>query len=66
MAKSSHLFNVAQNFVSDGLLESELSMTFGGLERLDMFFPFDPCLLKKSDRFVFLLLILRSSTYIIC
>ncbi|XP_071914924.1 uncharacterized protein [Coffea arabica] len=52
VAKSSHLFNVAQNFVSDGLLESELSMTFGGLERLDMFFPFDPCLLKKSDRFI--------------
>ncbi|XP_027074905.2 uncharacterized protein [Coffea arabica] len=52
VAKSSHLFNVPQNFVSDGLLESELSMTFGGLERLDMFFPFDPCLLKKSDRFI--------------
>lgn len=31
-------------------LESDLSRSFGGMERLDMFFPFDPILLTKSDR----------------
>ncbi|KAK4781127.1 hypothetical protein SAY87_017233 [Trapa incisa] len=51
-AKAAHLFTVSKTFVFDNLPESELSRTFGGLERLDMFFPFDPCLLKKSDRFV--------------
>ncbi|PKU79863.1 hypothetical protein MA16_Dca012051 [Dendrobium catenatum] len=34
------------------LLESEFSKAFGGVERLDMFFPFDPYLLKQSDRFM--------------
>ncbi|KAL0916537.1 hypothetical protein M5K25_014058 [Dendrobium thyrsiflorum] len=34
------------------LLESEFSKAFGGVERLDMFFPFDPYLLKHSDRFM--------------
>ncbi|KAL3527319.1 hypothetical protein ACH5RR_011975 [Cinchona calisaya] len=52
LAKSSRIFTVPENHVPNGLLESELSMAFGGLERLDMFFPFDPCLLKKSDRFI--------------
>ncbi|KAL3525146.1 hypothetical protein ACH5RR_013518 [Cinchona calisaya] len=52
LAKSSRLFTVPENFVPNGLLESEVSMAFGGIERLDMFFPFDPCLLKKSDRFI--------------
>ncbi|KAJ8545137.1 hypothetical protein K7X08_017720 [Anisodus acutangulus] len=51
LAKVTHL-DVPDNFVSSGLLESELSMTFGGRERLDMFFPFDPCLLMRSDRFI--------------
>ena len=27
--------------------------TFGGINRLDMFFPFDPYLLKRSDRLGF-------------
>ncbi|XP_031111353.1 RNA polymerase I-specific transcription initiation factor RRN3-like [Ipomoea triloba] len=27
-------------------------MAFGGNQGLDSFFPFDPCLLKKSDRFI--------------
>ncbi|VFQ64862.1 unnamed protein product [Cuscuta campestris] len=35
-----------------GLLESEHSIAFGGYQRLDTFFPFDPCLLKKADRFI--------------
>ncbi|XP_060194686.1 uncharacterized protein LOC132623894 [Lycium barbarum] len=51
LAKVIHL-DVPDNFVSSGLLESELSMAFGGRERLDMFFPFDPCLLMRSDRFI--------------
>ncbi|KAH9662241.1 RNA polymerase I specific transcription initiation factor RRN3 protein [Citrus sinensis] len=38
--------------LTSDMLESELSRDFGGLERLDMFFPFDPCLLKKSDSFI--------------
>lgn len=51
LAKVTRL-DVPDNFVSSNLLESELSMAFGGRERLDMFFPFDPCLLMRSDRFV--------------
>lgn len=50
-AKAAHLFTVSKTFIFDNLIESELSRSYGGLERLDMFFPFDPCLLKKSDRF---------------
>lgn len=53
-AKAAHLFTTAEKFsFDDYLLESELSRAFGGIERLDMFFPFDPCLLKMSDRFIF-------------
>ncbi|KAA3457249.1 RNA polymerase I-specific transcription initiation factor RRN3-like isoform X1 [Gossypium australe] len=48
-AKAASLFTVCKTFIFDGLLESELSRAFGGLERLDTFFPFDPCLLKKCD-----------------
>lgn len=51
LAKVTHL-DVPDNVVSSNLLESELSMAFGGRERLDTFFPFDPCLLMKSDRFI--------------
>lgn len=51
-AKAARLFTVSETFVFNDLLESELSRAFGGMERLDMFFPFDPCLLKKSDRFI--------------
>ncbi|PPD68929.1 hypothetical protein GOBAR_DD34193 [Gossypium barbadense] len=50
-AKAASLFTVCKTFIFDGLLESELSRAFGGLERLDTFFPFDPCLLKKCDSF---------------
>lgn len=59
LAKVTHL-DVPDNVVSSNLLESELSMAFGGRERLDTFFPFDPCLLMKSDRFVSLLAFLTS------
>ncbi|KAL7223677.1 hypothetical protein ACSBR1_025180 [Camellia fascicularis] len=51
-AKAARLFTVSEVFVFNDMLESELSRAFGGMERLDMFFPFDPCLLKKSDRFI--------------
>ncbi|KAG5534461.1 hypothetical protein RHGRI_022558 [Rhododendron griersonianum] len=51
-AKAARLFMVSETFVFNDMLESELSRAFGGMERLDMFFPFDPCLLKKSDRFI--------------
>ncbi|KAA8547617.1 hypothetical protein F0562_004046 [Nyssa sinensis] len=51
-AKAAHLFTLSETFVFNDLLESELSRAFGGMERLDMFFPFDPYLLKKSDRFI--------------
>ncbi|CAI9092462.1 OLC1v1027702C1 [Oldenlandia corymbosa var. corymbosa] len=49
-ARSSRLFTVPENLV---IVESELARAFGNEEeRPDMFFPFDPCLLKKSDRFI--------------
>lgn len=51
-AKAAHLFVVSEMFIFDDLLESELSRVYGGIERLDMFFPFDPCLLKKCDSFI--------------
>ncbi|KAH9662236.1 RNA polymerase I specific transcription initiation factor RRN3 protein [Citrus sinensis] len=51
-SKAAHLFTVSESFIFSDMLESELSRDFGGLERLDMFFPFDPCLLKKSDSFI--------------
>ena len=34
-------------------IETVSSNTFGGINRLDMFFPFDPYLLKRSDRLGF-------------
>ncbi|KAF2322865.1 hypothetical protein GH714_031487 [Hevea brasiliensis] len=49
-AKAARLFTPSETFMFEDLLESDFSRDFGGLERLDMFFPFDPCLLKKSDR----------------
>ncbi|XP_030535855.1 RNA polymerase I-specific transcription initiation factor rrn3 isoform X2 [Rhodamnia argentea] len=51
-ARAARLFTVTKTFIFDDILESELSRAFGGLERLDSFFPFDPCLLKKSDSFI--------------
>ncbi|PIM98778.1 hypothetical protein CDL12_28738 [Handroanthus impetiginosus] len=52
LAKANHVFSLPQSFVDYGLLESEHSRAFGGMERLDMFFPFDPCLLRKCDRYI--------------
>ncbi|KAI3972582.1 hypothetical protein MKX01_019240 [Papaver californicum] len=50
--KAASLFTTSESFLFKNLLESDLSKAFGGVERLDIFFPFDPCLLKKSDRFI--------------
>ncbi|KAF6160788.1 hypothetical protein GIB67_035989 [Kingdonia uniflora] len=51
-AKAAHLFTVSENFFFENVLESDFSRAYGGMERLDMFFPFDPILLKKCDRFI--------------
>ncbi|KAG1326802.1 putative Expansin-A16 [Cocos nucifera] len=51
-AKAARLFNKSVPSLYDNLLESEFSKAFGGIERFDMFFPFDPYLLKESDRFM--------------
>ncbi|KFK44868.1 hypothetical protein AALP_AA1G312900 [Arabis alpina] len=51
-AKAGGLFIVSKAFIFDDLLESELSRAFGGFERLDTFFPFDPCLLKISNSLI--------------
>ncbi|KAG8364112.1 hypothetical protein BUALT_Bualt19G0092800 [Buddleja alternifolia] len=52
LAKANHVFSTPPSFSNDCPLESEHSRAFGGTERLDMFFPFDPCLLRKCDRFI--------------
>ncbi|XP_057416668.1 uncharacterized protein LOC130711181 [Lotus japonicus] len=53
-AKAAQLFmSSSETFVFNDLLESDdLSRSFGGMDRLDMFFPFDPCLLKKSESYI--------------
>ena len=51
-AKAAQLFMASESFVFDDMLESDLSKAFGGIDRLDMFFPFDPCLLKKSESYI--------------
>ena len=55
-AKDAGLFTAFMDSALDDAIESDLSRTFGGIGRLDMFFPFDPYLLKKSDRFAPLVL----------
>ncbi|MED6194052.1 hypothetical protein PIB30_024819 [Stylosanthes scabra] len=51
-AKAAKLFMTSESFAFDDMLESDLSRAFGGIDRLDMFFPFDPCLLKKSESYI--------------
>ncbi|PIA46584.1 hypothetical protein AQUCO_01500255v1 [Aquilegia coerulea] len=51
-AKAARLFTVSEKFFFNDLLESDLSKTYGGIERLDTFFPFDPCLLRNCDSFI--------------
>jgi RNA polymerase I-specific transcription initiation factor RRN3 len=50
-AKSARMFSLSDTFVNN-ILDSEPSRAFTGLERLDMFFPFDPYLLNKSDIYI--------------
>lgn len=52
LVKANHIFSLPETLVDHDLLESEQSRVFGGVERLDMFFPFDPCLLSKCDRYI--------------
>jgi RNA polymerase I-specific transcription initiation factor RRN3 len=54
-AKAAKLFNSSSDSVFEDAVESDLSKAFGGINRLDMFFPFDPYLLKESERFVYLM-----------
>ncbi|RYR08519.1 hypothetical protein Ahy_B05g076254 isoform A [Arachis hypogaea] len=51
-AKAAKLFMTSESFAFDDMLESDLSRAFGGIDRLDAFFPFDPCLLKKSESYI--------------
>ncbi|CAM0909564.1 unnamed protein product [Alopecurus aequalis] len=51
-AKEAKLFTAFMDSELDDAIESDLSRTFGGIGRLDMFFPFDPYLLKESDRYM--------------
>ncbi|KAL9250529.1 RNA polymerase I-specific transcription initiation factor RRN3-like protein [Drosera capensis] len=51
-ANAAQLLDESASVVFDGVLESEFSKAYGGQERLDMFFPFDPCLLKKCDSYI--------------
>ncbi|KAH9325754.1 hypothetical protein KI387_005932, partial [Taxus chinensis] len=44
-----HLFDVSQFITANNMLETNESKAFGGVERPNMFFPFDPYLLKDSD-----------------
>ncbi|TVU08619.1 hypothetical protein EJB05_42028, partial [Eragrostis curvula] len=51
-AKAASLLDSSMDLVFDDAIESDLSKAFGGINRLDMFFPFDPYLLKESDRYM--------------
>ncbi|KAL1559550.1 RNA polymerase I-specific transcription initiation factor RRN3-like [Salvia divinorum] len=52
LVKENRIFSLPETVVEHGLLESEHSRIFGGIKRLDMFFPFDPCLLRKCDSYI--------------
>ncbi|KAL1564536.1 RNA polymerase I-specific transcription initiation factor RRN3-like [Salvia divinorum] len=51
-AKENRVCFLPERLADQGFLESEHSTVFGGIEKLGMFFPFDPCLLAKCDRYV--------------
>ncbi|KAJ1697892.1 hypothetical protein LUZ63_006404 [Rhynchospora breviuscula] len=51
-ARAARLFHASVASINENAIDSELSKAFGGTERLDIFFPFDPYLLKESDRFI--------------
>lgn len=51
-ARAARLFHASVDSALEDAVESDLSKAFGGLNRLDMFFPFDPYLLKASERYI--------------
>lgn len=51
-AKAARLFHASVTSIDENAIDSELSKAFGGSQRLDIFFPFDPYLLKESDRYI--------------
>ncbi|KAF7089352.1 hypothetical protein CFC21_092351 [Triticum aestivum] len=51
-AKDAGLFAASMYSAAEDAIESDLSRAFGGINRLDTFFPFDPYLLKESDRYI--------------
>ncbi|PAN22661.1 hypothetical protein PAHAL_4G035100 [Panicum hallii] len=51
-ARAARLFNAPVDLPLEDIVESDLSKAFGGANRLDMFFPFDPYLLRESDRYI--------------
>ncbi|XP_051121426.1 uncharacterized protein LOC127244884 [Andrographis paniculata] len=52
LAQANRVFSLPQSSTDNGLLESEHSRAFGGADKFDTFFPFDPCLLRKCDEFI--------------
>lgn len=55
VAKASPSSRLPMPNLHDDSIETKLSKAFGGIQRLDVFFPFDPYLLKESDRCVLIL-----------
>lgn len=51
-SRAARLFNASVDLPLEDIVESDLSKAFGGPNRLDMFFPFDPYLLRESDRYI--------------
>lgn len=51
-ATAAHLVNANLSLEVNRNINALESNTFGGINRLDMFFPFDPYLLRQSDRFI--------------
>lgn len=51
-ATAAHLVDENLSTEVNKTIETLATNTFGGINRLDMFFPFDPYLLKQSDRFI--------------
>ncbi|KAI5067231.1 hypothetical protein GOP47_0017759 [Adiantum capillus-veneris] len=51
-ATAAHLVNANLSSEVNRNIDALELNTFGGINRLDMFFPFDPYLLRQSDRFI--------------
>lgn len=55
--------NAVNLFTKDNAFMPDLSREVVGLERHDVFFPFDPYLLRESERYVFNVLDLVRQTF---